>query len=290
MSKDGKKLFVVGALSDTSELSRYDVKSGQFSPFLSGLSADSVRFSRDGQWVAYSTFPGATLWRSKLDGSQRIQLSFPPLAALLPSWSLDGKQIVFFGFPPGQSAKLYMVSADGGTPRELIADDPELKYDADWSADGTRIVFANGPANPNSSIRMLDVKTNQLSSLPDSTGLYSPRWSPNGRYIVAMNADSRVLILYDFQTQKWQALARVTMGFPNWSKNSDYVYFLHEENEPSVMRVHLTDHKVERIADLKDFRQAGCFNFWLGMAPDDSPLLLRDRGTQDVYALDFEEP
>ena len=141
-------------------------------------------FRRDGQWVAYSTFPGATLWRSKPDGSQRIQLSFPPLAALLPSWSPDGKQIVFFGFPPGQSAKLYMVSADGGTPRELIADDPELKYDADWSADGTRIVFANGPANPNSSIRMLDVKTNQLSSLPDSTGLYSPRWSPNGRYIV----------------------------------------------------------------------------------------------------------
>jgi len=212
------------------------------------------------------------------------------MAALLPSWSPDGKQIVFFGFSPGQNAKMYMVSADGGTPRELIAADPELKYDADWSADGTQIVFANGPANPNSSIRMLDVKTNQLSSLPDSTGLYSPRWSPNGRYIAAMNSDSRVLMLYDFQTQKWQELARVTMGFPNWSKNSDYVYFLHEENQPSVMRVHLTDHKVERIADLKNFRQAGYFNVWLGMAPDDSPLLLRDTGTQDVYALDFEAP
>ncbi len=289
LSKDGKKLFVVGALQH-GELSRYDVKSGQFSPFLSGLSADSVRFSRDGQWVAYSTFPGATLWRSKPDGSQRIELSFPPMAALLPSWSPDGKQIVFFGFSPGQNAKMYMVSADGGTPRELIADDPELKYDADWSADGTRIVFANGPANPNSSIRILDVKTNQLSSLPDSTGLYSPRWSPNGRYIAAMNSDSRVLMLYDFQTQKWQELARVTMGFPNWSKNSEYVYFLHEEDQPSVMRVHLTDHKVERVADLKNFRQAGFFNIWLGMAPDDSPLLLRDTGTQDVYALNFEEP
>ena len=182
-----------------------------------------------------------------------------------------------------------MVSADSGTPRELIADDPELKYDADWSADGTRIVFANGPANPNSSIRMLDVGSTSFQSA-DSAGLYSPRWSPNGRYISAMNADSRVLMLYDFQTQKWQELARVTMGFPNWSKNSDYVYFLHEENQPSVMRVHLTDHKVERIADLKNFRQAGFFNVWLGMAPDDSPLLLRDTGTQDVYALDFEEP
>lgn len=287
LSKDGKKLFVVGTLQH-GELSRYDVKSKQFSPFLSGLSADSVRFSRDGNWVAYSAFPGASLWKSSADGSQRIQLTFPPLAALLPSWSPDGKQIVFYGISPGQNAKMFIVSADGGTPRELIADDSELKFDADWSSDGARIVFANGPANPNSTIRILDMKTSQLSTLPDSTGLYSPRWSPNGRYIVAMNSDSRVLMLFDLETQKWQELARFTMGFPNWSKNSDFVYFLHEENEPSVMRVHLTDHKVERVADLKNFRQAGFWNVWLGMAPDDSPLLLRDTGTQEVYALDWQ--
>ncbi len=287
LSKDGKKLFVVGALQH-GELSRYDVKSGAFSPFLSGLSADSVQFSRDGQWVAYSTFPGATLWRSKPDGSERIQLSFPPLAAILPSWSPDGKQIVFYGLLPGQKAKMFIVSADGGTPRELIADDPESKFDANWSADGTRIVFANEPANPSSKIRILDVKTNQLSDLPDSVGLYSPRWSPNGRYIVAMNSDSTALKLFDFETQKWQELARVTMGFPNWSKNSDYVYFLHEENDPSVMRVRLSDHNVERVADLKNFRQAGYWNVWLGMAPDDSPLLLRDTGTQEVYSLDWQ--
>ena len=29
---------------------------------------------------------------------------------------------------------------------------------------------------------------------------------------------------------------------------------------------------------------------WLGLAPDDSPLLLRHNGTSDVYALDWEEP
>jgi hypothetical protein len=102
-----------------------------------------------------------------------------------------------------------------------------------------------------------------------------------------MTFDSRVLMLFDFQTQKWQELARVTMGFPNWSKNSDYVYFLHEEDQPSVMRVHLSDHKVETVADLKHFRQAGYWSVWLGMAPDDSPLLLRDTGTQEVYALDW---
>ena len=288
-SKDGKKLFVVGALAH-GELTRYDVKSGQFSPFLSGISADNVKFSKDGQWVTYSSYPDATLWKSKADGSQRVQLTYPPMAALLPSWSPDGKQIVFYAFLPGQNSKMYVVSADGGTPRELIPDEPKDKLDAQWAADGNRIVFANGPANPSSNVYILDLATNKSSLLPGSTGLYSPRWSPNGRYIAAMNSDSRVLMLFDWQTQKWQELARVTMGFPNWSENSDYVYFLHEENEPSVMRVRLNDHKVERVADLKNFRQAGYWNVWLGMAPGDSPLLLRDTGTQEIYALDWQTP
>ena len=286
-SNDGKKLFVVGGLAH-GELTRYDVKSGTFSPFLSGLSADNVKFSKDGQWVAYSNYPEETLWKCKADGSQRIQLSYPPLVALLPSWAPDGKQIVFYGFLPGQNAKMYVVSADGGTPRELIPEDPENKFDAEWSPDGTRVLFSNGPTLRNSNVRLLDMNTHQISTLPGSTGLYSARWSPDGRYIFAMNFDSSVLMLFDFQTRKWQELARASMGFPMWSKNSDYVYFLHEENQPSVMRIRLSDHKVERVADLKNFRQAGYYTVWLGMAPDDSPLLLRDIGTQEIYALDWQ--
>jgi eukaryotic-like serine/threonine-protein kinase len=285
-SKDGKKLFVGGGLAH-GELSRYDVKSAHFFPFLGGISADSVSFSKDGQWVAYTAYPESTLWRCKTDGSQRLQLTYPSTAALLPRWSPDGKQLAFYELLAGQNTKLRTISADGGTSTEQIPDDPEDKLDVDWSPDGTKVIFGNGPANPNSTVQLLDMNTHQRSTIPGSTGLYSPRWSPDGRYIAAMNFDSRVLMLFDFQIQKWQELARVTMGFPNWSKNSDYVYFLHEEDQPSVMRVHLSDHKVETVADLKHFRQAGYWSVWLGMAPDDSPLLLRDIGTQEVYALDW---
>jgi len=285
-SKDGKKLFVVGALSH-GELSRYDVKSAQFAPFLEGISADSVSFSKDGQWVAYTAYPESTLWRSRVDGSQRLQLTYPPAAAVLPRWSPDDKQLTFYELLQGQNSKLVTTSVDGGTPAEQISDDQEAKVDPGWSPDGTKIVFGNWPSDPNSTIQLLDVNTHQRSTLPGSTGLYSPRWSPDGRYIAAMNFDSRILMLFDFQTQKWQELARVSMGFPNWSKNSNYVYFLHEEDHPSVMRVRISDHKVETVADLKHFRQAGYWSVWLGMAPDDSPLLLRDTGTQEVYSLDW---
>jgi Tol biopolymer transport system component len=70
-------------------------KSAALVPFLSGISADSVSFSKDGQSVAYVSFPEGTLWRSKLDGSQRTQPTYAPLKAVLPSGPPEGQQIVF---------------------------------------------------------------------------------------------------------------------------------------------------------------------------------------------------
>jgi len=184
--------------------------------------------------------------------------------------------------------KLNTVAADGGTPRELMPEDPQDQLDATWSADGTRIAFGWAPADPNSAIRILDLGTHQISTLPDSKGLFSPRWSPDGRSLLAMSSGSRSLMLFDFASQKWEEIAKVSMGFPNWSKNGDYIYFLHEADHPSVMRIRIRDRKIEEVADLKDFRQTGYWSVWLGLAPDDSPLLLRDTGTQDVYALDWQ--
>jgi len=93
-STDGKKPFVVGR-TDRGELTRYDLKSGRFEPFLGGISAEYVSFSKDGQWVAYVSYPEGTLWRSRADGSERLQLTYPPSQVLMPRWSYDGKTIVF---------------------------------------------------------------------------------------------------------------------------------------------------------------------------------------------------
>jgi len=93
-SRDGKKLFAIQG-APLAELMRYDAKSQQFLPYLSGMSAMHLSFSKDGQWVSYASYPDGTLWRSKVDGTERLQLTSPPMAALQPRWAPDGRQIAF---------------------------------------------------------------------------------------------------------------------------------------------------------------------------------------------------
>jgi eukaryotic-like serine/threonine-protein kinase len=288
-SKDGKKLFVVGR-TYRGELERGEAKSGQFTPFLSGISAEDVAFSKDGQWVAYVSYPESILWRSKPDGSQKVQLSSAPLLAASPRWSPDGKQIAFYDYSFGRRRKVYLVSGDGGSPRQLLPEDLEPQQDPDWSPDGDKILLCGVPDDTNVAIRVLDFNTHQVSTLPGSRGLYAARWSPDGRYIVAMPSDSLSLVLFDFQTQKWSQLAKARAGFLNWSRDGQYVYFLRWLDNPAVLRVRITDREVEQVSDLTNLPTTGNVGPWLGLGPDDSPLLLKDTGSQDIYALDWEEP
>ena len=290
-SKDGKKLFLIGR-TYRGELVRYDAKSSEFVSFLGGISGEYVDFSKDGQWITYTSYPEGTLLRSRIDGSDRLQLTFPPLLPLLPRWSPDGKTILFFQFAQGadRPARIYEVSPAGGSPRLLLPDDRSQQIDPNWSPDGSKIIFSGESNNPSSSIRIFDVSTRQLSTLPGSDGLYSPRWSPDGRHVSAFSADSRSLLLFDFATSKWRELARGSLGWLNWSHDSQHVYVLDSRQESAVIRVRISDGKRERIADLKDLPVTGRYGSALALTPDDQPVLLRDTGTQDVYSVDWRAP
>ena len=290
-SKDGKKLFVVGQ-TYRGEMMRFDLKSKQFLLFLQGISAEYVAFSKDGQWVTYVSYREGTLWRSKVDGSERLQLTYPPMYPVLPRWAPDRKKIIFFEFARGANkpARMYEISPDGGSPRQLLPEDTSQQLDPNWSPDGSKIIFAGESNDPASTIRVLDVATRQGSSLPGSQGLYSPRWSPDGRYVSAFSADSKTLLLFDFQTQKWNELASGSFSWLNWSHDGKYVYVVDFRGKNAVVRIRIGDRAVEQIVDLKDFVTAGRYGGGLALAPDDSPLLLRDTGSQDVYSVDWEAP
>jgi serine/threonine protein kinase/Tol biopolymer transport system component len=288
-SSDGKKIFVIGR-TVRGELVHYDAKSSKLLPMLQGASSEYVNFSRDGQWIAFVTYPEGTLWRSKVDGTERLQLSYPPSQALLPRWSPDGKTIVYHELDPDGKAAIFTVSAEGGTPQRLLPEDTQADTDPNWSPDGSKIIFGSGSSNPSSTVRILDLTTHQVSTLPGSQGFFSPRWSPDGRYVPALNAASTNLMLFDFQTRKWIEAAKGSIGWPEFTRDGQYLYFSDASGDGSVMRLRLSDLKLEKVINLKGISLAGFYNSWFGVAPDDSVMMLRNAGTQDVYALDWEEP
>jgi Tol biopolymer transport system component len=286
--KFGHKLFVVGrTLHGT--LSRYDRNISQFTPFFSGASIEATTFSKDGQWVAYVTYPDGVLWRSRLDGSERLRLTDRAIYPLNPRWSPDGKQIAFWGRRAGEAVGMYTISANGGTPQQLLPDNSISRAEPNWSPDGNRILFAEKALlHGTSLLQVLDLRTHRVTSIPGSEGYDSPRWSPDGRYIVAMPENALKLVLFDFETGKWSDLVHMTVGFPNWSRDGRSVYFLRSPEKPAILRIGISDHKLEQIANLKGFESTGWWGIWLGLDPDDAPLMLRDVGTQDVYSLDWE--
>jgi len=279
-------LFVVGR-TQRGVLTRYDANDQTFKPFLSGISAEAVAFSKDGNWIVYVTFPEGALWKSRRDGSDRMRLSGPPVTALNPRWSPDGKQIAYWGAVKGAGNAIYFVDAKGGRPEKLKLENSLTQAEPNWSPDGKQILLEEGPPAKPHSFRLLDVQTRRSTLLKGSQGYTSPRWSPDGRYIVAMMNGALNLNLYDFETGKWSRLIDMPVGFPSWSKDGRWIYFLRYPANAAVMRIRVSDKKVEEVADLRDFAATGWWGIWLGLDPTDTPLMLREAGTQDVYSLDW---
>jgi eukaryotic-like serine/threonine-protein kinase len=298
-SPDHSRLFVIGE-QPRAELQRYDPKLRQFAPYLGGVSAGEIDFSRDRQWIAYKAYPDDTLWRSRVDGSEKLQLSSPPMLAAMPRWSPDGKQVAFVGVSPGTVGKIFLVSSEGGSPEELLPADKDNEDDPQWSPDGSSLLFAQygqfGGGDPSKySIQKVDLRTRQLSTFPGSMGMWAPRLSSDGRILSSFTVDAHKLLLFDFTAGKWSELTTgKSLQYPNLSRDGKYIYFEDiGESGPELDRVNLTDRKRERVLGLKDIPRVymtESANPWNGLDLDGSPLIMRDVGIQEIYALDLEFP
>jgi hypothetical protein len=115
--------------------------------------------------------------------------------------------------------------------------------------------------------------------------------SPDGRYLAALSADSKKLMLYEFATRKWSQLAQATFAYDNWSQDSRYIYLEDYSQGDDIVRVSVQGGPLQRLESVKDVpRGSDPWASWLGLAPDDAPLLMRDQSTQEIYALDLQLP
>jgi DNA-binding winged helix-turn-helix (wHTH) protein/Tol biopolymer transport system component len=287
-SRDGKQIFAIGK-QERGELVRYDEKSHQFVPFLSGISATDPTFSRDGQWVAYDSYPDHTLWRSRSDGSERKQLIYPPMEVVAPFISPDGRKVAFATDDSG----MYVVSIDGGTPQRIGEKNFLGGY---WSPDGNLLVVnssTNGPGDERGKLylQIFDLRTGKISDVPSSEGMDAGEWVTQDM-LVAATEDGLKLKTFDLKTQEWSDL--LAGYFVNWVVTQDgkYLVFTTGGVEPKLQRLRFADHQVATIDSLKDLRRVVDANegTQLNVTPDGSPVFTRDIGTQEIYALTVKWP
>jgi Tol biopolymer transport system component len=303
VSPNGHQIFVVGSKKH-GELVHYDVKSHQFVPYLSGISAVESRVSPDGKWVVYESYPDHTLWRCRPDGSERHQLTFPPMMAYYPEISPDSTKVAFTGTTPDSLVDVYVVPMAGEPPQKVV----EWGHAPAWSPDGNSLAYATlvpgahvfQQAGAWLEIHTIDLRTRQVTVLPSSDNQYGPWW-PRPDLIVAESFDPYGgFEICDLKTKQWTRIGKGDQSYLNWAPSPDGKYLYALNSSPAgqkIERVRAEDLKFEDVASLGDLRmvndntlQQASLDFWIGVAADGSPTLTRDVGSDEIYALDVKWP
>jgi Tol biopolymer transport system component/DNA-binding winged helix-turn-helix (wHTH) protein len=289
-ARHGNQIFFTGA-HRRSQLRRYDAATHQFVPYLREISmAGRTEFSRDGTRVAWVSTRDGSLWQSRLDGSQRLQLTSRPMRVFMMRWSPDARSIAFMGKEPGKTWKIYSISTEGGKP-QIVSEEARNQADPDWSPDGKTIVFGRSSEymaedSTPKAIQMVDLTTRALSTVPGSEGLFSPRWSPDGRFLVAMPLDQRKLMLFDIASKKWTDIANGSFNNPVWSKDSKLIYYQSYDEGSPIRRMQVAGGRVEEIVDFRDLQPGATVGYW-GIASDDAPIVSFHFLTADIYSVEW---
>jgi Tol biopolymer transport system component len=299
-SRSSNELFAIGS-NKRGELIRFDARTRQFVPYLSGISAASSRMTRDGKWVVYVTYPEHTLWRCHPDGTERQQLTFLPMMAYYPEISPDGNKIAFTAATPNSLVDIYIVSMTGGAPQKVV----DWGHAPAWSPDGNALAF--GTLVPGAhvfapgrwmEVHTVNLRTREITVLPSSVNQYAPWW-PRQDVIVTNSLDDGSFYAFDLKSKKWSRIGNPSF-YLNWTASPDgkFLYTLESSKTGTrVRRLRADNFNFEEVANAGDLRLVNddtlgqaSLDAWIGVAADGSPTLTRDVGSDEIYALDVKWP
>jgi serine/threonine protein kinase len=84
-----------------------------------------------------------------------------------------------------------------------------------------------------------------------------------------------------------------TVGFLNWSGDGRYLYYDSPfTGHPTFDRVKVGETHPEFVTELKGLKRYSSFAAgpWSSVAPDGTPVFVRDLSTDEIYALDLDLP
>jgi Tol biopolymer transport system component len=287
-SRDGKGMYVVGRVAQGS-LDYYDEKEKRFLPYLGGLAATQMVVSPDRRWLAYTDYPRGYLWRCKVDGSEKLQLT--DSLAQMPTWSPDSKWIAYSDWH-----ELHRVSVDGGAPEKLTSEG-FTEVLPSWSPDGKSIYFNDYPIQGHLRIRVLGLETRKVTTMPGSEGYYAPSWSPDGQYLAAIQNPPKSAALYSVKTKRWKQLKvfEHDWGFFVWARDSQSIFYMRGPYEVGVGeqigigRLTVPDGKWELYAKFTGMNPylQGAQDF-LSVTPEGNVAAMSDTSVTQIYQMQWK--
>ena len=100
---------------------------------------------------------------------------------------------------------------------------PENVIDPGWSPDGRTIVMGALSGHPGSILEW-DVESRRQTIVPDSHGLFSPRPSPDGRYLAALDRTTYELAIRDQRAGAWTRRHSGSVAYPAWSRDGSWLH------------------------------------------------------------------
>ena len=288
-----RKLFVINGANQQGDLVRYDLSTHSFTMLLPEAFATFVDFTKNREFAAYVKSQNGSLWVSRADGNDARQLSPAGMGVQLPRWSPDGKWIAFMGQLPHRPFRIFVLSVVGGVPKEATKGNDNQGAPT-WSPDGRFLVYGNVLCQEEGTcaIHRIDLASGKVTTFPNSQGLSTARWSPDGRHIAALNSLRRELFVFDLGSQQWCKLADGINGNDvSWSSDSRYLYTKSSMNGPTeILRAAVSGGPVQTVLNLDSFsKSVGQLDTWFSLTPDNALLLNRWLNTSEIYALNYKE-
>jgi TolB protein len=181
--------------------------------------------------IAYVSNSGGRfkeIFVSHLDGSEKFQVTNNNTINLSPSWSSDGRSVLYSSFKDGNQT-LYLFELFSGKETRFNPPGASRYLSGKLSPDGQHVVAARETAG-NTSLFLLGRSGNVIRRLTEDSGIeVSPSWSPDGRQIVFVSdrSGSPQLYILDVNNGKSRRLT-YSGGYnttPEWSPRGDRIAY-----------------------------------------------------------------